>query len=61
MLDSGDKANMEQKWEGTQVFLTPKTGFLNSYAILLIFTSFTLEQGSANYGPLVESSLSPVL
>lgn len=40
---SGDKANMKQNWDGTQIFLTPKPIFLTNYAILLIFTSFILE------------------
>lgn len=61
MLDSGDKANMEQNWDGCQVFLIPKLIFLTNYAILLIFTILGLEQGSANYGPLVRSDLSPIL
>lgn len=61
MLDSGDKANMEQNWDGCQVFLIPKLIFFTNYAILLIFTILALEQGSANYGPLVRSDLSPIL
>ena len=46
MPDSGDKANMEQNWDGTQVFLTSKPIFLSNYAILLISTKYTLEHGS---------------
>lgn len=37
MPDSGDKANMEQNWDGAQI-LTPKTIFLTNYAVLLMFT-----------------------
>ena len=46
MPDLGDKANMEENWDGTQVYLTSKPIFPTNYAILLIFTSYTLEQGS---------------
>lgn len=37
---------MEKNWDGIQVFLTYKLIFLTNYAILLIFTSYTLEHSN---------------
>lgn len=37
MFDSGDKARVEQNWDGTHVFITRKPIGLVNYAIFLIF------------------------